>query len=309
MLQDSSHTLAPTALIIGCGYLGRRVAARLIERDVMVHGSTRQIAKSTELSALGVRPLFLDITQKLTLTVLRPVLARGPVDVFFLVPPGRGGRHDPSPREVIVDGLRNLIGALSSATIQRAVLSSSTAVYGQTDGVTIDADTPAQPADDRAKTIVESERIWLENWPQARVVRLAGLYGPGRIVGLDSLRQNAPIVGNPTALLNLIHVQDAADLLVTVAGSSQAACIELGSDGHPIPRLDYYRHLAQTIGVAEPTVLSDVEAAAQLGLNLERLRRSSSKACSITPTQTRTGWSPKFSDYRAGLADALAATR
>ncbi len=292
------------ALILGCGYLGRRIATRLIERGVTVFGSTRQPARAAQLASLGIKPLLVQVTQRLTFAALAPALTQKSLDVYYLIPPGRNDAHS-TPQQVIIEGITNTLASLSRASIHRAVLASSTAVYGQSNGSDVDADTQAQPHDERGRLLLQGEQLWLAQGPAARVVRLAGLYGPGRIIGLDSLRENAPIVGDPSALLNLIHVDDAAELLVTVASSDSAAAIELGSDGAPAQRIDYYRHLASLSGLPEPTVLDNERAARELGLSTERLRRSSSKACRNEATRRRTGWSPSYPDYRVGLAAAM----
>jgi nucleoside-diphosphate-sugar epimerase len=292
------------ALILGCGYLGRRIATRLIEQGVTVFGSTRQPARAAQLAALGVRPLLVHVTQRLTFAALAPALAQPSLDVYYLIPPGRADAHT-TPQQVVREGIANTLAALSRASIHRAVLASSTAVYGQSHGCDVDADTPAQPHDERARCLLDGEQHWLAQGSVARVVRLAGLYGPGRIIGLSSLRESAPIVGDPQAMLNLIHVDDAAELLVTIASSDTAATIELGCDGSPAPRIDYYRHLASLAGLPEPAVLDDERAARELGLSTERLRRSSSKVCRNDPTRKRTGWSPSYPDYRAGLVAAM----
>jgi nucleoside-diphosphate-sugar epimerase len=303
MHANEPATPAPTALILGCGYLGRALARLLHARGQDVCGSVRSPQSAFDLPSLHVRPLILDVTQIVTLAALRPLLQAPAIDVYYLVPPGRETPHH-SPRSVLIDGLQNVLRMLPAHKIHAAVMASSTAVYGQATGETISADTPPTPNDARGQLLLDSEKIFLAHGPQFRVCRLAGLYGPRRIIGLDAIRSGSPIAGNPAALLNLIHVDDAASLLLAINHAPQAAPIELGSDGRPTQRIEYYRELARRIGAPEPAVL-DERASAQLGLNLDRLRRSSSKSCDNTPTRTRTGWAPQFPDFRSGLDACL----
>ncbi|HEX7008787.1 MAG TPA: NAD-dependent epimerase/dehydratase family protein [Phycisphaeraceae bacterium] len=295
--------LAPTALIVGCGYLGRHVAQRLLAMGGVVYGTTRSTQRAQQLARIGVRPMLVQVTQPLTLAALRPAMEAESLDVYHLVPPGRPGQS-PSPRQVVLGGTAHLVKTLRHARVRRAVMTSSTAVYSQRDGARVDADTPAQPLDERGKLLLEGERLWLQAGASYYVVRLAGLYGPGRIIGQQALQQGAPLVGDPQAMLNLIHVEDAADLLLAVMRSAGAGRVELGCDGRPVPRIDYYTHLAQRLGLNPPAVLDDVQAAVSLGLNLQRLRSASSKTLDPTITCQRTGWRPRYRDYRQGL-DAL----
>ena len=133
---------------------------------------------------------------------------------------------------------------------------------------------------------------------------MAGLYGPDRVPSLNALREASPIVGDPNVLLNLIHIDDAAELMLAVADSPDASDIELGCDGNPVRRIEYYQHMTRRLGLPDPVVLDDRTAATSLGLNLNRLRQLTSKACDPAPTIERTGWSPKYPTYQHGL-DAI----
>ncbi len=291
--------MAVSALIIGCGYLGARLAPRLIERRPTVYGTTRG-GRVAELAALGVRPLIVSVTQPVTFAALRPAIEAESLDVYYLVPPGRMGAS-PSPRQVVIGGVAHLVKQLRHANVRRAVLASSSAVYGQTDGRRIDADTPPEPAGDRARLLLEGERLWLNAGEPYHVIRFAGLYGPQRVIGLRAVADGSPIVGNPDALLNLIHVDDAVDLLLAVMDSPSPARIELGCDGRPVARRDYYTHLAQRMGLPAPAIVNHADAAARFGLSAQRLARTSSKSLDNILTCRRTGWRPRHTDYRAAL--------
>jgi nucleoside-diphosphate-sugar epimerase len=87
------------------------------------------------------------------------------------------------------------------------------------------------------------------------ILRLAGIYGPGRIPFLDRLRAGEPIPAPSAGHLNLIHVEDAASIVVAASNLAPLAdgprvyCV---SDGHPVQRGDYYREVAQRIGASPP---------------------------------------------------------
>lgn len=296
----------PAALIVGGGYIGRRLIPRLRAQGRTVFATTRSPDKARELASLDAYPLLLDVTQRVTFASLRPALDCPALHVFYLVPPGRPDA-DPPPNRVVLEGISNTVAALRRANVRAAVLTSSTSVYGQAGGVRVDADTPPHAPEPRSKLLLQGEQLWLDAGDAFRVVRLAGLYGPGRVIGLAAVRDAAPLVGDPGAILNLIHADDAADLLIAMTNAPAAARVELGCDDRPGPRIDYYRHLAALLGVAPPAVLDSPRQQRELGINPERLRRTSSKICDNAPTKRRTGWEPRFFDFRAGLPHALAA--
>lgn len=300
------NLLSPAALIVGCGYVGRRLAGRLIERGVTVFGTSRSAERAAQLAELGVRPLIVSVTQPVTFAALTPALEQPALDVYYLVPPGRPD-SSPSPRQVVLGGVAHMVRQMRRANVRRAVLASSTAVYGQRDGRRVDADTTPQPVDERAKFLLEGERLWREASGKHFVVRFAGLYGPGRIIGMTGLRHGGPLLGDPHALLNVIHVDDAVELLLAVMTADAPNPVELGCDGRPIQRIDYYRHLATRLGLPAPMPASN-EDAALLGVNPARLSQASSKALDNIPTCRRTGWSPRYPNFRDGLEAALAET-
>lgn len=297
--------LAPAALILGCGYLGKRIAGQLITLGKSVHGSTRSPEKAQALAGLGINPLILSVTQRLTLAAITPLLDGRPLDVYYLIPPGRPSEHT-APREVIVDGITNTLAMLKRGNIRRAILTSSTAVYGRGEIGQVTAETPAAADDPRGQLLLAGEKLWLQAGSAYHVLRLSGLYGPGRVIGRQGILDHAPIVGDPQALLNLIHVDDAANLLLHMMACANPARIELGSDGHPLRRVDYYNHLAMLLHQPAPKVLDAMTASVTLGIEAQSLRQAASKHCDSTSTQQRTGWQPRFADGRKGLVHALA---
>ncbi len=293
-----------TALIVGCGYLGTRLAQALIAQRSTIFGTTRSEQKAKHLAALGIRPLLLSVTEPLTYASLSRALQAHPLDVYYMIPPGRLD-GSPSTRQTVLGGTAHMVRALKHAQVRRAILVSSTAVYGQTNGQRIDADTPAEPNGERAELMLQGEQLWLHAGQGFHVLRLAGIYGPGRVIGLKAVREQAPLIGDPEALLNLIHVDDAVSLLLAITHSESASPIELGCDGHPTPRIEYYTRLAELLNVAPPVTMDAQMAAIHLGLNPERLSRSSSKALDNRITRQRTGWEPAYPGFRAGLRALL----
>ena len=87
----------------------------------------------------------------------------------------------------------------------------------------------------------------------AIVLRLAGLYGEGRVPRMADVIAGRPIAGSPDAYLNLIHVEDAARAIVTAAASGTVAGQTYNvSDGHPPTRGEYVALVARLLRVPLP---------------------------------------------------------
>lgn len=281
------------ALIIGCGFLGKVLARQLLEEGLHVIGTVRRDSSVEALHAIGIEAVSIDITTSGGLRQLVELCrARAVGDLYCCLPPS----IDADPAAVFTA----VAAALRPLPLRRALLTSSTAVYGDHDGARVDADTAINPTDPRGRRLFDIEQAWLSIGQSARVVRMAGLYGPDRVIGAGAIRGGTAIGGNPDDFLNLIHVEDAAALLRAVAGSDDAAMIELGADGIAMTRRDYYNALAALLGTSA-TFEAD-------GGGFGAARRAGSRLCDIAITCRRTGWHPRFADARLQLAGLLSAT-
>lgn len=285
----SEHT-ADRALIIGCGYLGAVAARTLAAAGREVWATTRSRDRWKALEGVVANLIRYDIADPDTRSVLPLSSAGDRWDVFVMLTPSTiasalhaGGGFDQ---------LLDTVGALNP---RRAVIVSSTGVYGEQAGMTVTAETPPEPSGARGQRLLEIENRWLEAGPVHRVCRLAGIYGPGRVVGRQSVVNGDTLPGDPDAWLNLIHVEDAAELAVRCATNDNARAVELGSDGEPVKRAAYYAHLATLLGARSPEFASAQRA------------RSGSKRCDPASTMKRLDWAPQYRDYRIGLADSLRA--
>ncbi len=290
------------ALIWGCGRLGSQLALNLQKKGYLrVYGTTRSQTKGRRLVDLGVEPIFCDVNEGLTLHAIGKLPRDMVLDIFYCVAPGGDAEIGV---KTLTRGLSGAVGAMSGLRIGRGVYVSSTRVYGDRGGGLVDADTPVGEVNGGEKFLLSAEQFWLREMKRlggrGHVVRLAGLYDEGRVVGKRGLLEGKPIVGDADGAINLIHTSDAAWLLVDVAGSDDAGEIELGCDEGGVSRRDYYDDLAGAYGLGRPTYLSDADAGL-LGIDMTG-RGGKFKRCSNGVTKHRCGWAPKFASYREGLA-------
>jgi nucleoside-diphosphate-sugar epimerase len=279
-----------TKLIIGCGYLGRRVARLWLDAGHSVAAITRSPARAEELKQQGIQSLVADITQPATLGKLPEADS-----VLFAV--GYDATSGRSRREYFVDGLQTVLDALSPK-IQRFILISSTSVYGQTEGQWIDEDAPCLPKTESGLAILEGENVLMASQfgQCALILRLAGLYGPGRLLRrAEVLMAGNPFVAPKDNFLNLIHIDDAATIIVAADMHAKLPCNYIVADGNPVKYCDYITYLAKLLGAPVPRFQEP--SAFQSDQN----RSLSNKRLSNARIQCELGVQLEYPTYKEGL--------
>lgn len=234
------------SLLVGYGYLGSRVGQRWLAAGEEVFVLTRSSEKAESLARLGYQPIVADIANRDALPKLPPVET-----VLFAV--GYDRSINGSIEEVYVGGLRNTLDRLTLPA--RIVYISTTGVYGPGGaGAWVDETSPCHPTRPGAQASFAAEALLAEHrWGANRVaLRMAGLYGPGRLPLAASLRAGEPIPADPEAYLNLIHIDDAAQVAVWAARAKAAAPVYCVSDGNPTPRREFYAELARLLTSPAP---------------------------------------------------------
>lgn len=243
----------PIRCVVGCGYLGTRVARRWIGDGARVIGVTRRPTRAVELAAAGIEPAIIDVTAGDPGWEAAFAAAGWPMTVFWSV--GFDRASGTKPHDVHVGGLGRLLDALATAPEVRArvILSSSTGVWGDERGGVVDEATPPNPNREAGRVLVAAEGL-LRTHPSGpgTALRFAGLYGPGRLPRLDDLRAGLPIAADPDSWLNLIHVDDAAAVVRTLAEAPAPRTLYVVSDGRPVRRRDWYERLATLTGSPAP---------------------------------------------------------
>ncbi|MFY8221015.1 MAG: NAD-dependent epimerase/dehydratase family protein [Pirellulales bacterium] len=234
-----------TKLVVGCGYLGLRVARLWRNAGARVCAVTRSADRARALAAEGLDPLVGDVTAPEGLPALPAV------DTLFWAV-GFDRASGASYRDVHVGGLGRVLDAIPDTA--RVVFASSTGVWGTDDGGIVDETTPAHPAREAGRVLLEAEDLLhAKVGDRGTALRFAGLYGPGRLPRLDDLKAGRPIAADPDSWLNLVHVDDAARIVVAVAAAPHARRLYVVSDGHPVRRRDWYAHLAARTGSPPPS--------------------------------------------------------
>lgn len=229
-----------THLIIGCGYLGRRVAGLWRRQGRRVLATTRRPDTARELRQLGLEPILCD--------VLDPPQLPAVDVVCYAVALDRGSGA--TMRSVYVDGLARVCERLPPPA--RFVYVSSSSVYGQTDGSWVDESAATEPEEESGRIVVDAEAVLRQRLPEAIVLRFSGIYGPGRLLRRKSIEAGEPIVADADKWLNLIHVTDGAGAVLAAQDHARPGGVYNICDGHPVRRRDFYNELARVLAAPPP---------------------------------------------------------
>lgn len=290
-------------VIFGCGYVGGALARRAAAAGMRVTGLTRNAGRAAELAEQGVHMVVADLASS---------------DWKAQVPPGAElvvncvSAADGTPagyRRSYVEGTRAILewAAAGARPVGTLVYTSSTGVYPQGDGAVVDESAPTGGASATAAILVEAEHLVRSATPtpcaRSFVLRLAGIYGPGRHSLLDQLRAGAEVInGRGEHRLNLIHRDDAVGAILAClhAPGPVAGGVFNLSDGHPEPKAEVVAWLAARLGRASP----------QFDTTGPSIRRGGAgvpdRVIANGAIRRVLGWEPLYPSFREGYAALLA---
>ncbi len=233
-------------LIAGCGFVGSALAVRLASEGHDVFG----LRRSPEGLPDGVTPVAADL-------VTGDGMATIPGELDWCVTAiSADGRSPSAYEDAYVRALRNLQSHLQieSPTLDRWIFTSSTAVYGQNSGEWVDEAASTEPSGFAGRAVLGGERIVRESEvPHPVVVRLGGIYGPGRTRLLDQVRRGEATCPPDPTYTNRIHRDDAAGILRHVLQLEDPDEVYLGVDTEPAERCEVLTWLADRLGAPPPS--------------------------------------------------------
>ncbi len=276
-------------LIAGCGDVGSLAGVKLAGDGHDVWGLRRRVdALPPEIQTLAA-----DLTSPDDLRDL-------PCDLGLVLYTAAAGGHDEaSYRRAYVDGLQNLLAALveQGQAPKRVIFTSSTAVYAQNDGAWLDEDSPTEPGRFTGQLVLEGERLLAGSPFASTVLRLGGIYGPGRDGMIERLR-SGHAKRSPdwtTRFTNRIHRADAAGALAHLATMNAPESLYLGVDSEPTTEADLLKWFAERLGVPVPDQVSDPQ------------RLAGSKRCR-NARLLATGYRFRYPSFREGYSAQLERT-
>ncbi|MGJ7039804.1 nucleoside-diphosphate-sugar epimerase [Shinella sp. BE166] len=284
-------------LILGAGFSGKAIGDVFKEAGFSVSGTTRSAEKAESLRALGIEPLLYDggtISEALAADMARAT------HVVQSIAPGKDG--DPlfragSPALSVLMPKLEWAGYLSTV-----------GVYGDHKGAWVDEETVLNPVSARSVERVEAEDHWLDfgkasGLPVA-VLRLSGIYGPGRNALRNMEDGTARRLIKPEQVFNRIRVEDIGRSAPFLAGKRLGGVWNI-TDHEPGPPQDVVAEAARLMGVPVPPDIPFETA------ELSPMARSfygENKRVSNAKLRAA-GFEFRFPNYRQSLADLWSSGR
>lgn len=272
-------------LIVGCGYVGTALGLELSEDGHEVFGLRKDPSSLPD----GIRPVAADLTRFESVGGLPPGLDR----IVYCV--GAKARDEAAYRSIYIDGLSNLLRVLADEgqSPQRIYFTSSTSVYAQARDEWIDEGSPAHPPGFAGQIQLAAEGLLHGSPYPSTVVRLGGIYGPGRNSIIDRIRSGDP--GGGEHFTNRIHRDDVAGLLAHLIAYEGPAPLYLGVDCEPARANDVWSWISSELGVEWQSPAATVAPR----------RRSGSKRCR-NALLLSTGYRFRYPTYREGYGELIA---
>ncbi|MFN3549656.1 MAG: SDR family oxidoreductase [Mesorhizobium sp.] len=230
--------------IFGAGYSGRAFARRMAGRAEWIAGTTRSADKLDALARDGMRPVLFD--GAVLSDEARALLAE---TTHLVISAGPQNGEDPvlaAARATVLSGMPSLewIGYLSTV-----------GVYGDHDGAWVTEESECRPSAQRSTERLKAENGWLDlgraRGVPVAVLRLSGIYGPGRNALVNLASGTAKRVIREGQVFNRIHVADIAAALEHLGERGLGGVYNV-SDDRPCPPQDVITFAAGLMGVAPP---------------------------------------------------------
>lgn len=294
-----------TVLLAGCGDLGTEAGLRFAAAGQRVVGWRRSPEKlpaaiagvAADLSAPGLPHLPAETT-----AVVVAIAADSPTEEAY--------------RAAYVDGLTNVLDAVLATqggdgdVPRRVLFVSSTAVYGDAGGGSVDESTTAVPGGFSGRILREAEELLYDRLRGTRitpvVLRLGGIYGPGRTRLIDQVRSGTAVVPAGSRFTNRIHRDDAAAAIVHLCSMSDTpGPLYLGVDNDPAELGEVLGFLAAELGLPQPPSASSLSASADGGSAGSEPSRGGNKRCRNALLRG-TGFEFEYPSFREGYRAILA---
>jgi len=288
--------------------VGSAVAGIAIARGWKVWALTRNPERATHLRAVGVNV----VESLLSAGAWHEKIPRDPRFVLDSVSAGGGGL--PGYWESYVEGSKSILRWAAGGIPATFVYTGSTSVYAASDGTVVD-ETSEVGGSETSGPLLEAERLLRSSslFERLFILRLAGIYGPGRHHLLDQLIAGAELLpGTGRHRLNLVHQEDIVsaiyacfDSAKTIAGDTYNVCGDVAASkeevtewmagrlGRPPPRF------AHDAGMRGPTP----------GLVRGRSGPVPDRVVSNGRIARELGWRPQFPDFRSGYEQIFHADR
>jgi nucleoside-diphosphate-sugar epimerase len=241
-------------IILGCGYVGTRLARAALASGRKVRVASRSTGRLQSLAAEGAEVKFLDAgTPKNFTSALSSMHG---ATVVYSIPPVTSlpPRH----------AMRAALQAAYGAGVDRFIYFSSCGLYGDApdDDTWIDEDTPTSPDGAMENVVADEAEIAASSFDRLRLVRLrlAPVYGPGRGVRERMRKAQYKILDDGQHVTSRIHVDDVVNVVLAAEERAPAQSVYLVGDDEPTTQGTYAKWLSERLGLPMPPSRPIIEA-------------------------------------------------
>jgi nucleoside-diphosphate-sugar epimerase len=273
---------------LGVGYCARRLIAR--EPWIEASGTARTAERVAALRGEGVEAYAWDEARA------EPGLeqALGKAEAIVVSIPPRNGTGG------TVEGIARAIAA--APDLRRVLYYSTIGVYGDHGGGWIDETSATLTRTVRGLARLDDEARWAAaaraRGIEADILRLAGIYGPGRNALVNLRRGEARRIIKPGQVFNRAHVNDIAEISRLVLTRNLKGQTWNVADEEPVPPQDVIAYAAALLGLKPPP--EEPFEGATLSL-MAREFYADNKRVSIAKAKVKLGFAPAYPTYREGL--------
>ena len=229
--------------IIGCGWLGVKLAKTLIENNYKVIGTKTSEKGITELNNIKINGIFFKIDNG---KIFGEIGFFKNIDQLIIsIPPS-------------IKNYKKTIGTLyklinDNENIKKVLFLSSISVYGKNENEIFE-NSPTNPETKNAKLLLFAEEKFLNLNSSISIIRLGGLIGFDRHPIFSLINKK---IKNPKGFINFIHITDAITLLKYLIKSSKInGIINCVSPFHPNRKI-YYNNLAKNLNLKKPVFINN----------------------------------------------------
>lgn len=253
-MADKINSTATIALL-GMGYTLSHVLPKLDRDTVVVTVSSEE--KANQIRASGYEAQCLNLVSQESVANFFKSYPEVKT-IVDSVPPLRGSA-DP------LAGVKNILAALKTRDIAKFIYLSTTGVFGGQDGEWVNAQTKPQPRTAQAEQRLHSEDLYRTAFKHLCAVRISGIYGPGRGLGISLKNGSYSLVDNGTRWSNRIHVTDLANIITALVKleASKLPSVVCASDDEPALAKDVAEFYCARFSFAKPNTISLEQAEAR----------------------------------------------
>lgn len=227
-------------LIAGAGYLGQALA----EKALAAGKHEVSVLRRRAVAWPGVTSIQADLLQPESLKVLRDV-----EDIVYCA--SADASDEESYRRIYQDGLQNLVQVVQAqGGYRRLVYISSTSVYTEANGAVVDETDLNLAQKGPSRFMVSGEKFLMQGSGDYSILRMGGIYGPGRTYFLRRVKEGAErIYSKGGVYSNRIHRDDCVGMILHVLAGQPARQVYNGVDCEAADRNEVIRWMARQMGI------------------------------------------------------------